>query len=29
MKKSNGVPMCLKADTALVMIERGIAVPAN
>jgi len=29
MKESNGVPMCLKADTALVMIERGIAVPAN
>ena len=29
MKQSNGVPMCLKADTALVMIERGIAVPAN
>jgi hypothetical protein len=28
MKESNGVPMCLKADTALVMIERGIAVPA-
>jgi hypothetical protein len=29
MKKSNGVPMCLSADTALIMIERGIAVPAN
>ena len=28
LKESNGVPMCLKADTALVMIERGIAVPA-
>jgi hypothetical protein len=29
VKASNGVPMCLKADTALKMIERGIAVPAN
>ena len=29
MKASNGVPMCLKADTALTMIERGIAVPPN
>ena len=29
MKSSNGVPMCLKADTALKMIERGLAVPAN
>ena len=29
MKASNGVPMCLKANTALKMIERGIAVPAN
>ena len=29
MKSSNGVPMCLKANTALAMIERGIAVPAN
>ena len=29
MKASNGVPMCLKADTALKMIEKGIAVPAN
>ncbi len=29
MKVSNGVPMCLKADTALKMIDRGIAVPAN
>ncbi|MBL7001314.1 MAG: ABC transporter substrate-binding protein [Nitrosopumilus sp.] len=28
MKESNGVPMCLKADTALKMIDRGIAVPA-
>jgi len=27
MKESNGVPMCLKADTALKMIDRGIAVP--
>jgi len=29
MKVSNGVAMCLKADTALKMIDRGIAVPAN
>ena len=29
MKESNGVPMCLTADTALRMIEKGIAVPAN
>ena len=29
MKASNGVPMCLKADTALKMIEKGIAVPVN
>jgi len=29
MKASNGVPMCLKATTALKMIEKGIAVPAN
>jgi len=29
MKESNGVAMCLKADTALKMIDRGIAVPAN
>ena len=29
MKASNGVPMCLKSDTALKMIEKGIAVPAN
>jgi len=28
MKESNGVAMCLKADTALKMIDRGIAVPA-
>ncbi len=28
MKESNGRAMCLKADTALKMIERGIAVPA-
>ena len=28
MKSSNGVPMCLKADTALKMIDRGIVVPA-
>ncbi len=28
MKESNGSAMCLKADTALKMIERGIAVPA-
>ena len=29
MKASNGVPICLKSDTALKMIEKGIAVPAN
>ncbi len=29
MKASNGVPMCLKADTALKMIDRGTVVPAN
>ena len=29
MKTSNGVAMCLKADTALKMIDRGIAIPAN
>jgi hypothetical protein len=29
MKASNGVAMCLKADTALKMIDRGIIVPAN
>jgi len=29
MKASNGVPICLKADTALRMIDKGIAVPAN
>ena len=29
IKASNGVPMCLKSNTALKMIERGIAVPAN
>ena len=28
MKESNGRAMCLKADTALKMIDRGIAVPA-
>jgi len=28
LKESNGRAMCLKADTALKMIERGIAVPA-
>ena len=28
MKESNGKAMCLKADTALRMIDRGIAVPA-
>jgi len=28
LKESNGKAMCLKADTALKMIERGIAVPA-
>jgi len=29
MKATNGVPMCLKAETALKMIDKGIAVPAN
>lgn len=29
MKASNGAAMCLKADTALKMIDRGIVVPAN
>jgi hypothetical protein len=29
MKASNGTAMCLKADTALKMIDRGIVVPAN
>lgn len=29
MKASNGVPICLKADTALKMIDRGLIVPAN
>ena len=29
MKASNGVAMCLKADTALKMMDRGIIVPAN
>jgi len=29
MKASNGVPICLKADTALKMIDRGIVIPAN
>jgi hypothetical protein len=29
MKASNGVAMCLKANTALKMIDKGIAVPAN
>ena len=29
MKASNGVPMCLKANTALKMIDRGLVVPAN
>lgn len=29
MKASNGVPMCLKADTALKMIDRGFVIPAN
>jgi len=28
LKESNGKAMCLKADTALKMIERGIAIPA-
>ena len=29
IKSSNGIPMCLKADTAITMIERGLAVPAS
>ena len=29
MKESNGVAMCIKADTALKLIDRGIVVPAN
>lgn len=29
MKASNGVAMCLKADSALKMIDRGIVVPAS
>ena len=29
MKTSNGLPMCLKAESALRMIESGFAVPAN
>ncbi len=29
IKASNGVAMCLKADSALKMIDRGIIVPAN
>jgi len=29
MKSSNGMPMCLTADSALKMIEKGIAVPVN
>jgi len=29
MKASNGVAMCLKADSALKMIDRGIVVPTN
>jgi hypothetical protein len=29
MKTSNGLPMCVKADSALRMIEKGFAVPAN
>ena len=29
MKASNGVAMCLTADSALKMIDRGIVVPAN
>jgi len=28
MKASNGVAMCLKADTVLKMIDRGIIVPS-
>ena len=29
VKSSNGVPICLKADTAIKMIERGIVIPSN
>jgi len=29
LKASNGMAMCLKADTALKMIDKGYAVPAN
>ncbi len=29
MKASNGVPICLKANTALKMIDRGLVVPTN
>ncbi len=29
MKASNGVAMCLKVDTALKMVDRGLVVPAN
>ena len=29
IKSSDGVPLCLKVDTALRMIERGIVVPSN
>lgn len=29
MKTSNGLPMCLKAESALRMIENGFAIPAN
>lgn len=29
IKTSNGLPMCLKADSAIRMIENGFAVPAN
>ena len=29
MKASNGVDMCLKADTALKMIDRGLVVPTS
>jgi hypothetical protein len=29
MKTSNGLPICVKADSALRMIENGFAIPAN
>jgi len=29
MKTSNGLPMCLKVDSAIRMIENGFAVPVN